>query len=167
MDSSYDTILAELSPDDAAELDRFVREKRLIAAIVHLRKVRSGLSLPDAEAIVNARLAALGISLAPALPTLVELREEVASLAQRPLAIEAVWDGDTVHNWFVIVVAIVPDAASPRGMTERRLAPLVGTHGDPGAHATTLGGALARELGVPFFFASPSKPDDQAPRWWD
>lgn len=35
----------------------------------------------------------------------------------------------------------------------------------PGAAAAAAGRALADHLGVPFHFASPDVPDDQAPRW--
>ncbi|MFF9221751.1 hypothetical protein [Streptomyces viridosporus] len=76
-------------------------------------------------------------------------------------AVEAVWGGDTVHDWFVVLVAVL----NPAG--EGHLATV---HHRPGGHppglaAAAAGRALADFLGVPFHFASPDVPDGQAPRW--
>ncbi|MGW7529608.1 hypothetical protein [Streptomyces sp. NPDC054783] len=77
-------------------------------------------------------------------------------------AIEAVWDGDTVHDWFVCLAAVLED---PDG--EGHLA-TVYQHTDgprPATAAAEAGQALAHHLGIPFHFASPDVPDDEAPRW--
>ncbi|MFE1899301.1 hypothetical protein [Streptomyces yangpuensis] len=89
------------------------------------------------------------------------------------VAIVAVWDGDTVHGWFVRLPAITTDPAEQSALAfihwrlaERHLgegAQLDGRH--PAAVAAErAGGDLAAHLGVPFHFASPDTPDDEAPR---
>jgi hypothetical protein len=101
-----------------------------------------------------------------------ELTEKVAALPRPPDAIEALWDGDT-DGWFVLLVAVT---LKPKA--EHHLASI--RHGGdirlfrgevppwPEAHeAASAGRALAQRLGVPFHFASPEKPDDEQPRWWD
>lgn len=91
----------------------------------------------------------------------------------RVVAIEAVWDGDTVHDWFVILLALTAD---PEG--EHSLATVyretavrhLGEEDDRGglhpsaAAADRCGRALAARLSVPFHFAGPHTADDLA-RW--
>ncbi|MGW3915986.1 hypothetical protein ACWEBX_31330 [Streptomyces sp. NPDC005070] len=80
----------------------------------------------------------------------------------RIAAVEAPWDGDTVHGWFVVLVAVLDDPAGDGNLAivhQRCGGPL------PGAAATEAGRALADFLAVPFHFASPDVPDDEAPRW--
>ncbi|MFE5869227.1 hypothetical protein ACFQ6V_11300 [Streptomyces roseifaciens] len=94
----------------------------------------------------------------------------MSRLDGRPAAVEAVWDGDT-NGWFVVLVAVLDD---PEGEVE--LARI--RHGSdlrvfnaqvppwPEAQeAIETGTVLAERFGVPFYFASPDEPDDEAPRW--
>lgn len=76
------------------------------------------------------------------------------------VAVEALWDGDTVHGWFVELVAVL---AAPEG--EGHLA-IIYRRPDrsPADAATEAGRSLAHHLGVPFHFASPDTPDIEAPR---
>ncbi|MEU3403326.1 hypothetical protein ABZ766_05120 [Streptomyces sp. NPDC006670] len=97
-----------------------------------------------------------------------------AGVAGRVVAVEAVWDGDTVHDWFVVLPAIAEDpdteyapAHIPRGAAERYPGEGAGrgTRHPSALAAERAGGALAARLGVPFHFAAPDTPDDEAPRW--
>ncbi|GAA3169539.1 hypothetical protein GCM10017688_18470 [Streptomyces ramulosus] len=78
------------------------------------------------------------------------------------VAVEVLWDGDTVHDWFVLLVAVL-DASEGEG----RLATIYQRPDGPppGVAAAAAGRALAGHLRVPFHFASPDVPDDDAPRW--
>ena len=106
----------------------------------------------------------------------------LALLPDPPAAIEALWDGDS-SGWFVVLCAITrrPSPAHPRH-TSTELAILQARIGDwepftrrgpselAGPHAwlaLEVGGAVARERGIPFHFASPDREDDDLPRWWD
>lgn len=107
--------------------------------------------------------------------------ESLAALASgilaRVVAVEAVWDGDTVHDWFVNLLAVTEDPAGEHALatvywgTGARALETEGADAGPlsphAAAATRAGTALAGHLGVPFHFASPEKPDDGAPRWRD
>ncbi|MFJ7250202.1 hypothetical protein ACIQWA_36965 [Kitasatospora sp. NPDC098652] len=88
--------------------------------------------------------------------------------------IEAVWDGDTVHDWFVELLAVTADPAEDVHLAtvfRSTAARYLGEEGDhhprhPSAVAAERAGrALAAHLSVPFRFASPDRPDDEAPRW--
>ncbi|MGW0658851.1 hypothetical protein [Streptodolium elevatio] len=88
----------------------------------------------------------------------------VAPFAGRVVAVEAGWDGDTVHDWFVVLLAVLDDPSEERGLAivyQRRDVP------SPAGPAAEAGRAPADHLGVPFHFASPGVPDDHAPRWRD
>ncbi|MFE9680777.1 hypothetical protein [Streptomyces sp. NPDC006285] len=98
------------------------------------------------------------------------LAGRVGELPGRLAAIEALWDGDS-DGWFVTLVAVLD---APQGEYElaaiRRGSDLRLFNGQvppwPEAQeATATGTALAGRFGVPFHFASPDEPDDQAPRW--
>ncbi|MFE4694228.1 hypothetical protein ACFRH6_29780 [Streptomyces sp. NPDC056749] len=124
-----------------------------------------GVGLHEAELVVHARYEALGdqVQRAPRDPLdLLSLKARVAVLPDRSAAVEAFWDGDTVHDWFVVLVAVheVPGRESHLATVYR--------HRDgspPGAAAAWAGRELAGHLGVPFHFASPDVLDDNAPRW--
>lgn len=168
----------ELLPEGVREqVDGYVLQDALMPAIraaweagrVH------GLGLHEAQLVVHERYLHHGdrIARTPDDPLDLEsLGARAAGAPGRVAAIEAVWDGDTVHDWFVELLAVTAD---PEG--EQRLATvyrhtavrhLAGT--DPGlphpcaAVADKVGRALAAHLSVPFHFASPHTPDDEAPR---
>jgi hypothetical protein len=135
-----------------------------------------GLGLHDAEGVVHDRYAHHGDRVARTPDSPLD-QESLAALAAgcpgRVVAIEAVWDGDTVHDWFVGLLALTAD---PTG--EHRLATIywktaeryLGAEADrAGGHpcaaaADHCGRALAARLSVPFHFASPDTPDEEA-RW--
>ncbi|QRX90521.1 hypothetical protein [Streptomyces noursei] len=118
-----------------------------------------GLDLHEAERVVHARYEVLGDRVRHALPDPLDVRSLAARAATHPgrvAAVEARWDGDTVHDWFVLLVAVLAD---PSG--EGHLATVHHRPGGsaPGVAAAQAGRALADHLGVPFHFASPDAPD--------
>ncbi|WP_328395258.1 hypothetical protein OHS70_08390 [Streptomyces sp. NBC_00390] len=135
-----------------------------------------GLGLIDAQLVVYDRYLHHGdrIARTPDCPLDLEsLAARAAGAPGRVVAIEAVWDGDTVHDWFVDLLAVTADPAD-----EHRLATIYrdaavrhlgdedrGTLHPSAAAADRAGRALATHLSVPFHFAGPDTPDDQAPRW--
>ncbi|MCX5013386.1 hypothetical protein OG765_20670 [Streptomyces sp. NBC_00555] len=121
-----------------------------------------GIGLNEAQFLVHERYLLHGdrIARTPDCPLdLDSLAARTAGIRGRVLVIEAVWDGDTVHDWFVILLAITADPAA-----EHHLA-TVYHHMGGAAAAAGAGRSLATHLGVPFHFASPDSPDDEAPRW--
>ncbi|QIQ07007.1 hypothetical protein [Streptomyces liangshanensis] len=169
------------------EIDGYVLRDAMLAAIrvvVDVGRVGDGVGVGEAQLIVGDRYAYHGarIARAPESPLDLEsLARRAGGAAGRVVAIEAVWDGDTVHDWFVRLLAVTADPADPAG--EHTLAIIyahtAGRHLDRGegedsgprrprreaTAAETAGGALAAHLSVPFHFASPDTPDDEAPRW--
>lgn len=149
------------------KIDTEVLDDRLIMALKAawdaLRPL--GASLREAEEVVHARYDALGDRVRRRQPDPLDVSSLAARAAAHPgrvAAIEAVWDGDTVHDWFVCLVAVLeePDGEGRLATVHQR------TDGCPPATAATEAGqALADRLGVPFHFASPDVPDDEAPRW--
>ncbi|MEU9576166.1 hypothetical protein [Streptomyces chilikensis] len=124
-----------------------------------------GVGLHEAERVVHARYEALGdrVRRTPPDPLdLASLAARAAAFPGRVAAVEALWDGDTVHDWFVVLIAVL-DAPEEEGhlatVHHRPDGP------PPGAAAAEAGRALAGHLQVPFHFASPDVPDDEAPRW--
>ncbi|MFJ6824037.1 hypothetical protein ACIQRJ_26945 [Streptomyces niveus] len=131
---------------------------RAIRVVFEAGRAR-GMGLHEAQLVVHERYLRYGDSIArtPRSPLDLEsLAARAAGLPGRVVAVEAVWDGDTVHDWFVDLLAVT---AEPAG--EHRLATI---HTDPAAAAGRAGRALAARLAVPFHFASPDTPDDEAPR---
>lgn len=156
------TRLEGLPADVRAEIERLVRAREFMLAIRLLHQRDRALGLSGAEELVHLERERLGVALDPPLPSIDVLYSRASAL--RPLAIEAVWDGDTVHDWFVVLLAITEDPTG--GFAEHFLAMCTQTHGPPAERGREIGAALASRLEVPFFFASPERPDDQAPRWW-
>ncbi|MDQ0604077.1 hypothetical protein QF037_008422 [Streptomyces canus] len=149
------------------EVDADVLRDRRIAAVKSVWEALRplGLGLHDAERVVRTRYEALGdrVRIRPPDPLDVpSLAARAAALPGRVAAVEAVWDGDTVHDWFVELLAVLDDPAG-----EGHLATLHHRRGGapPNAVAAEAGRALADHLGVPFHFGSPDVPDDEAPRW--
>ncbi|KRD06241.1 MULTISPECIES: hypothetical protein [unclassified Streptomyces] len=141
-------------------------DRRLTALKVVWEALRPlELGLREAEQVVQARYAALGDRVRRRPPDPLDtpsLAARAAALPGRVVAVEALWDGDTVHDWFVVLVAVLDDPGGEADLAivhERRGGPA------PGVAAAAAGRALAGFLGVPFHFPSPDVPDDEAPRW--
>jgi len=108
-----------------------------------------------------------------------EVLAKVLGLTERPVAIEAIWDGDTT-GWFVILMAVFP-AATPseapfrevflwswrEGGGDMRLFNGQVPPWPEAQYADDLGREVADQLSVPFYFASPEHPEDECPRWWE
>ncbi|MGW7043556.1 hypothetical protein ACWGDT_12745 [Streptomyces avermitilis] len=143
-----------------------LRDRRMMAIKAVWDALRPlELGLHDAEQVVHARYEALGdrVQYRPPDPLdLASLAARVATLPGRVAVVEALWDGDTFHDWLVLLVAVLDDPAG-----EGHLATVHHRVGGPppGTRAAEAGRALADHLGVPFHFASPDVPDDEAPRW--
>ncbi|NNN31458.1 hypothetical protein HLK59_14005 [Streptomyces sp. S3(2020)] len=149
------------------EVDADVLRDRRITAVKSVWEALRplGLGLHDAERVVQARYEALGDRVLRRPPDpldVTSLATRAAALPGRVVAVEAVWDGDTVHDWFVELIAVLDDPAG-----EGHLATVHHRRdGDPpNAVAAGAGRDLADHLGVPFHFGSPDVPDDEAPRW--
>lgn len=147
---------------DAAVL----RDRRMVAVKAVWEALRPlDVGLYDAELVVQARYEALGdrVRRTPPDPLdLPALAARTAALPGRVVVVEAFWDGDTVHGWFVHLAAVLE---APAG--EGHLATVYHRSDGPppGAAAAAAGRALAEHLQVPFHFASPDVPDDALPRW--
>ncbi|WP_435220926.1 hypothetical protein [Streptomyces sp. Tue6028] len=141
-------------------------DRRISAVKAVLEALRPlGVGLFEAEQVVHGRYEALGDRVRRRPPDALDVSSLAAraeALPGRVAAIEAVWDGDTVHDWFVVLIAVLD---GPSG--EGHLATVYHRAGAaaPGTVAAGAGRALAQHLGVPFHFASPDVPDDEAPRW--
>ncbi|MFE7761161.1 hypothetical protein [Streptomyces sp. NPDC057438] len=176
-----------------AQVDGYVLQDAGFQAIrvVHAAGRAQGLGLTEAQRVVHDRYGHHGDRVARTPDSPLD-PDSLAALAAgcpgRVTAIEAVWDGDTVHDWFVDLLALTTD---PRG--EHRLATLYrstaerylrkrGERGERGERgksgegdgrvtghpsavaADRCGRDLADRLSIPFRFASPHSPDDRA-RW--
>ncbi|MEU2023722.1 hypothetical protein ABZ565_16420 [Streptomyces sp. NPDC016469] len=158
---------AYLEERTCREVDADVLRDRRMSAVRTVREALRplGAGVHEAERVVNARYEALGdrVQRTPPDPLdLPSLAARVTALPGRVAAVEALWDGDTVHDWFVLLVTVLdsPDGESLLATVyHRRDGP------PPGVAAAEAGRALADHLGVPFHFASPDVPDDEAPRW--
>jgi hypothetical protein len=149
------------------EVDAAVLSDRRLSAVRAVWEALRplGVGLHEAERVVHARYEALGDRVERTPPDPLDLPSLVAraeALPGRVVAVEAFWDGDTVHDWFVLLVAVLD---APDG--EGHLATLYHRSDGPppGVAATEAGRALADRLRVPFRFASPDVPDDDTPRW--
>ncbi|MEU1228278.1 hypothetical protein [Streptomyces sp. NPDC005828] len=161
------------------EVDGYVlQDRRLQAARAVQEACRArGLGLHEAELVVHARYLHHGdrIARTPLSPLDLESLAAKASGCPGPVAaIEAIWDGDTVHDWFVILLAVSTEPAGERQLATVHRETAVRHLGEAraaesrrpaAAAAEEAGRALARHLSVPFHFASPDTPDDGAPRW--
>ncbi|MGW6058101.1 hypothetical protein [Streptomyces sp. NPDC055189] len=141
-------------------------DRRLMAVKAVWEALRPlGLGLREAEQVIHARYETLGdrVQYTPPDPLdIPSLAARAAALPGKVAAVEALWDGDTVHDWFVLLVAVLDEPAG-----DGCLATVYHRPGGPrpGAAAAEAGRALAGHLDVPFHFASPDVPDDEAPRW--
>nr|WP_237417996.1 hypothetical protein [Actinomadura rayongensis] len=151
---------------------------RKLRAVQVIREGVDGTSRPglhECLALVAERYAVLGkrFHRSPTAPLdLDALTAKVQALPHRPAAIEAVWDGDS-EGWFVLLLAITLDPRAEHHLaivqhgTDLRLFNGTVPPWPEAEEATTVGRTLAERLGVPFHFASPQTPDNEAPRWWD
>lgn len=165
-------------PEDLHQrVDALVLDGQTFAAIGCLTGagLQPQLSLVVCMELVAARCDVLSdrITAGPPQPASVEsLLTKVASLPTAPEAIEAIWDGDT-FGWLVVLLAVSRTLRTEYTLTMiRHGGDLRLFNGEvppwPDAEeAARLGAALANRLAVPFHFASPHTPDDDAPRWWD
>lgn len=162
------------------EIDGYVLQDSLLMAvkvITDIGRVPHGIGVGTAQLIVNDRYVHHGDRIARNPESPLDLESLVcraAGCAGRIVVIEAIWDGDTVHDWFVQLMAVTADPAGEAQLatvywsTAKRY---LGENEDyrprhPAAVAAERAGrALAAHLAVPFHFAGPDTPDDEAPRW--
>jgi hypothetical protein len=142
-----------------------LRDRRIAAVKSVWDAVRPlGPGLHDAEKVVPARYETLGDSVRQRPPDPLDtasLAPRAAPLPGRVAAVEARWDGEPVHDWFVVLVAVMDDSAG-----EGDLAIVHHRSGGPSPNtvAAEAGRAPADHLGVPFHFGSPDVPDSDVPR---
>jgi hypothetical protein len=108
------------------------------------------------------------------LPSREDLIAKADALVDRPVAFEAIWDGDS-SGWFVEFNAVFKTGD---GYTSEFFAVLQ-DGGDirvfngnvppwPEAEfARKIGAELASRFGVPFYFPSPIHPEEACPHWWE
>ncbi|CAM5245111.1 hypothetical protein [Streptomyces aurantiogriseus] len=169
---------ALLPPGIRAEADGYVlQDARLqaVRAVWEAGRAR-GLGLTEAQLVVHDRYLHHGDRIARTPDSPLDLESLTARAAGAPgrvVAVEAVWDGDTVHDWFVDLVAVTADPEGELRLATIHWSAAVRHLGDEdpaprhpaAAVADRVGRALADHLSVPFHFASPDTPDDEAPRW--
>lgn len=100
-----------------------------------------------------------------------QILASVDSLKSIPIAIEALWDGDST-GWFVCFAAITADSQShPLGvLSEGGDIRLFNGQVPPWPEAVAaqqLGNELAERFGAEFYFPSPENPEDDCPSWHD
>lgn len=110
---------AYLEERTCREVDADVlRDRRLSAVRSVWEALRPlGVGLYEAERVVHARYEALGDRVQRTPPDPLDLSSLAARAAVLPgcvAAVEALWDGDTVHDWFVLLVAVL-DAPDGEG----------------------------------------------------
>ncbi|MFD7732704.1 hypothetical protein ACFV6F_20230 [Kitasatospora phosalacinea] len=160
------------------QVDGYVLQDGHTAAIRVLVDVglhRFGVGIGTAKFIVSDRYRTLGDRIARTPETPVDpesLYWRAAGTGEQVLAVEAVWDGDTERDWFVLLLAVGESAERPLAVLDwntaaRHLGSDHRVDGRPhiAVAADRIGRELAAALGVPFHFASPDVPDDEAPRW--
>ncbi|MER5487495.1 hypothetical protein ABT024_30385 [Streptomyces sp. NPDC002812] len=162
------------------EIDGYILQDSLLMAvkvITAIGLVPHGIGVGTAQLIANDRYLHYGDQIArePESPLDLEsLAYRAAGCGGRVVAIEAIWDGDTVHDWFVRLLAITAEPAGEAPMAtvywstaQQYIREQEDRHQrHPVAVAAERAGrALAEHLSVPFHFASPDTPDDEAPRW--
>ncbi|MGW6413767.1 hypothetical protein [Streptomyces sp. NPDC055055] len=103
------------------EVDGFVLQDarmRAVLAVLEVTRAR-GLGLHDAERLVHGRYLHHGDRVARTPDSPLDQESLVARAAGCPgriVAIEAVWDGDTVHDWFVNLLALTDDPVGERAL---------------------------------------------------
>ncbi|KDN82722.1 hypothetical protein [Kitasatospora cheerisanensis] len=159
-----------LPSDTRAQVDEELRRGRHVPALKLLRDAL-GVSIPQGMDVIGARVELVRppVEDGPVDPRALVRKAE--ALGERVLAVEAVWDGDTVHDRFVLLAVGEtrdhPLEAVYASTATRHLGPDERVGGRPhvAVAAEAIGVAVARALRVPFHFAGPDEPDDRAPRW--
>lgn len=155
------------SNHDWAELDELLFQERRISFLVLYREL-TGASLREAIDTLAERMTLLRGLYPERFSVPVDPVEEawknLRSIQEPVFAIEAVWDGDTFHDWFLVLMALVkkPSDAHPR-YTAVYLCTLYGSKYEL---ADSLQPALAAEVGAELHLHL-WPPDDAYPRWWD
>ncbi|RYZ17312.1 MAG: hypothetical protein EOO70_02285 [Myxococcaceae bacterium] len=106
--------------------------------------------------------------------TVQELIAQLPQMPAAPVAIEALWDGDT-QGWFVALCVVVVTAGHHesrvlrhfRGGGDIRLFQGSVPPWPEAVEAAAVGEQLAANLGIPFYFPSPDHPEDECPPWWE
>ncbi|MFD9411293.1 hypothetical protein ACFWBN_30320 [Streptomyces sp. NPDC059989] len=178
MDQDIDSRWEGLPAGIRAQADGYVLQDNSLQAVRLMWEAgrAQGLDLNHAQKILHLRYEHFGDCVARTPDSPLDL-DSLAAVARgiqaRVLAIEAVWDGDTVHGCFVNLLAVTDDLAGEKclatiywGTAVRALDRAdAGPLHPSAAAAARVGIDLAAHLGVPFHFASPDVPDDEAPRW--
>jgi hypothetical protein len=165
---------ATLPTQVRAEVDALVMEGRKLQAV---QVVRNALKEPrpgiyECMDLVAERFTDLGqcFTRSPTAPLDAdELTAEIEALPHEPVAIEAVWDGDS-EGWMVRLLAVTIEPriehhlATVQHGTDIRLFNGEVPPWPEALEASIVGQRLAERLGIPFYFASPEKPDNFAPR---
>ncbi|MEU2668276.1 nucleotidyltransferase domain-containing protein [Streptomyces sp. NPDC007164] len=144
-------------------VDELVLAGRDIQAVRAMRE--SGIAprpeLHECVEVLDGRHRALADRMPPpARPDVDTMAAAARALPRGPVAVEAVWDGDT-RGWAVVLTAVLAGPWESVVLDGFR----IGAAGT--GEAARTGRELAERLGVPFRFASPDEPDEDAPRWWD
>jgi hypothetical protein len=108
------------------------------------------------------------------LPSREQLLAKADALPERPVAIEASWDGDS-SGWYVCLTAILKTESGYRdshlgAMQDGGDLRLFNGQVPPWGEAVLareIGEELAARFGVPFYFPSPNHPEEDCPRWWE
>lgn len=108
------------------------------------------------------------------LPSREQLLAKADALPERPVAIEASWDGDS-SGWYVCLTAILKTDTGYRdshlwALQDGGDLRLFNGHVAPWSEAVLareIGDELAAKFGVPFYFPSPNRPESDCPRWWE
>ena len=165
---------ATLPTQVRAEVDALVMEGRKLQAV---QVVRNALKEPrpgiyECMDLVAERFTDLGqcFTRSPTAPLDAdELTAEIEALPHEPVAIEAVWDGDS-EGWMVRLLAVTIEPriehhlATVQHGTDIRLFNGEVPPWPEALEASIVGQRLAERLGISFYFASPEKPDNFAPR---
>ncbi len=103
-----------------------------------------------------------------------ELLSRARAATRKPVAVEALWDGDT-HGWFVDLSVVAKrwigyrhhHLKSYRDGGDIRIFNGQVPPWPEAQKARTIGEALAARLRVPFHFPSPDHPESECPHWWE
>ncbi|MDI3407337.1 hypothetical protein [Streptomyces cavernicola] len=165
-DASVGDRWGALDAGTRGEVDADVlRDRRLsaLSSVLQALRLASLGGLPEAERLVHWRYEELADRVRTAPPDPLDVPSLAARAAAHPgrvAAVAALWDGDTVHGWYVLLLASLQVPDGEGHLATIRRAP---DGPPPDAVAAEAGRALAEHLGVPFRFASPDTPADAAP----